>query len=131
MIQLTLTRDRRTKGKAVTGRLSVPFNEIALDEDEEPIIVPTLENADYLIPEGIYPLDITWSYKFKKYLPQIMDVPDRAGIRIHRGTIPEHSTGCVLVDAYGLSCVTAIINRVKKYMQNEELFIEIKSCPCG
>ena len=29
----------------------------------------------------------------------VQNVPNRSGIRIHRGTKPEHSTGCVLVVA--------------------------------
>jgi hypothetical protein len=29
----------------------------------------------------------------------VQNVPNRSGIRIHRGTKPEHSTGCILVVA--------------------------------
>ena len=37
------------------------------------------------------------SPKFKRLLPIVQNVPQRSGIRIHRGSKPEHSTGCVLV----------------------------------
>ena len=68
-------------GKAVTGTMLIPL----YDGD---VTIKTLENRDFLIPEGTYPLDSTWSPKFKKFLPEVLDVPDRTGIRIHRGTIP-------------------------------------------
>ncbi len=74
---------------------------------------PSLENADYLIPAGTYPVESTWSPRFKKFLPLIKDVPDRDGIRIHKGTIPEHSKGCVLLDLAGMSNITVLFNQLK------------------
>ena len=80
---------RRTKdGKAVRGCLRFEGQEIA-----------TLENADYIIPVGIYEVRVTWSPRFKRMLPLIGNVPERSGIRFHRGTKPEHSKGCILVSA--------------------------------
>ena len=61
--------------------------------------ITTLENADYIIPDGTYPVSVTFSPKFQKNLPLIDKVPKRSGIRIHRGTKPEHSKGCILVSA--------------------------------
>ena len=63
------------------------------------IEIPTLENADYIIPVGNYPVLVTFSPRFKRMLPLIGNVPGRSGIRIHRGTKPEHSKGCILVSA--------------------------------
>ena len=37
------------------------------------------------------------SLKFKRLLPVLEQVPGRSGIRIHRGSRPEHSKGCILV----------------------------------
>ena len=74
--------------KAVRGSMRVNGRDIA-----------TLENADYIIPVGIYPVLVTFSPRFKRMLPLIGNVPGRSGIRIHRGTKPEHSKGCVLVSA--------------------------------
>ena len=76
------------EGKAVRGMMRVNGRDIA-----------TLENADYIIPEGSYPVSVTFSPRFKRMLPLIGNVPGRSGIRIHRGTKPEHSKGCVLVNA--------------------------------
>ena len=75
-------------GKAIYGSMRVNGRDIA-----------TLENADYIIPEGTYPVSVTFSPRFKRMLPLIGNVPGRSGIRIHRGTKPEHSKGCVLVNA--------------------------------
>ena len=87
--------------------------------------IDTLENADYIIPAGRYPLRKTWSPRFKKFMPEICDVPERDGIRIHMGTKPEHSTGCVLVSYMGLETIKAFINYIEKYYEEEDLFIEI------
>lgn len=59
---------------------------------------PWLDNKTSIscIPKGTYKLAVTYSNKFKKDLIQILDVPNRAGIRIHPGNSIEDTTGCVL-----------------------------------
>ena len=80
---------RKSKdGKAVRGVMRLGAQEVA-----------TLENEDYIIPCGTYPIAVTWSPKFKRMLPILLNVPGRSGIRVHRGTKPEHSRGCILVSA--------------------------------
>ena len=64
------------------------------------------------IPEGLYTVKMTYSTKFKKELPEILDVPYFEGVRIHSGNIPEHSLGCVLCGENKL--VGKIINSVIK-----------------
>ena len=113
MIQLTLTR-QKTTDKAVTGTLTFP-----LINREEPMTVPSLENADYLIPEGTYKVERTWSPKFKKFLPELIDVPDRFGVRIHRGTLPEHSRGCILLDLAGMANLNILFNQLEVYEIDE------------
>jgi hypothetical protein len=87
MVTIPLTRKIKD-GKAVCGSLRFEGREIA-----------TLENADYIIPNGTYEVRVTWSPRFKRMLPLVMQVPGRSGIRFHRGTRPEHSKGCILVSA--------------------------------
>ena len=122
MIKIQLQRTRRN-GKAVVGLMTIPFSNIPIKEDERDATVATLENADYIIPAGTYPLDRTWSPKFKKLLPIVENVPDREGIRIHRGTIPEHSTGCILTDMTGQAMLDVLFNRIENYFSDEEVFI--------
>ena len=122
MITIQLTR-QRTKGKAVFGTLTFPL-EMQNGTLEEK--VTTLENADFLIPAGTYPLRLTWSPRFKKQMPLIDEVPDREGIRIHMGTKPEHSQGCVLVSALALENIKVLFNQRKKWYDENELRITIQ-----
>ena len=88
---------RKSKdGKAVRGLMRVNGQEIA-----------TLENADYVIPNGTYEVRVTYSPRFKRMLPLVLNVPGRSGIRVHRGTRPEHSRGCILVSAVNEQELTA------------------------
>ena len=107
-------------GKAVTGVMTIPMH----DGD---VTIKTLENRDFLIPEGTYPLDSTWSPKYKKFLPEIQEVPDRTGIRIHRGAVPEHSTGCVLTDMMGMAQITTFLNQIDQFYENESAELCIRS----
>ena len=59
----------------------------------------TLERVGYQIPALCYHVAVTMSPKFRRLLPIVQNVPQRSGIRFHRGTKPEHSTGCILVGA--------------------------------
>lgn len=56
-----------------------------------------LENGSTLIPHGVYELQLTYSPKFKKLLPILLDVPKRDGIRIHAGNYCTDSSGCILL----------------------------------
>lgn len=49
------------------------------------------------IPEGTYKVTIDWSNSKKTWLPHVLDVPDRDGVRIHTGNTPEDIEGCILV----------------------------------
>lgn len=107
------------KGKAVKGTIGFNLN-------GKDFVFPTLENADFLIPAGTYPLKMSWSPKFKKDMPEIAGVPEREGIRIHLGSKPEHSTGCVLVPTlYELANIKSFIHFNEKYIEDEDLQIEI------
>ena len=120
MRTITLIRERKDN-KAIRGTLSYRMRN--REYELETFSSPTLENADYLIPAGTYPVENTWSPRFKKFLPLITDVPDRDGIRIHKGTIPEHSKGCVLLDLAGMSNITVLFNQLA--FEDEKAQIEI------
>lgn len=49
------------------------------------------------IPLGTYKIEINMSARFKRLMPQILDVPEFTGIRIHSGNTEENTSGCVLV----------------------------------
>ncbi len=75
------------------------------------------------IPEGSYIIKMTYSPRFKKDLPQLLNVPFFTGIRIHSGNNAEHSEGCLLPGmnkAVGQVLESKyhtdiIINKIKQY----------------
>ena len=83
---LKLIRNK-ANGSAITGRLVINGRWFC----------NTLERVGYQIPALCYHLAVTQSPRFKRLLPIVQNVPQRSGIRFHRGTKPEHSTGCILV----------------------------------
>ena len=86
-------------------------------------ICPTLENADYLIPALVYKVAVTQSPKFKRLLPVLEQVPNRTGIRIHRGTHPKHSKGCILVARQMEHALTELF--LTQQRTREEIRLEI------
>ena len=96
------------QGNAITGRLVIDGRWFC----------NTLERKGYEILALCYHVTVTMSPKFKRLLPLVTGVPRtpqsgygtatpigrangamgyRQGIRFHRGSKPEHSTGCILV----------------------------------
>lgn len=49
------------------------------------------------IPSGTYKVELTFSAKFKKILPILINVPNFEGIRIHAGNSKSDTSGCILV----------------------------------
>ncbi len=49
------------------------------------------------IPEGRYPVVVTLSARFGRWLPLLVGVPMFTGIRIHAGNTASHTGGCILV----------------------------------
>ena len=100
------------KGNAITGRLVVDGRWFC----------NTLERTGYQILALCYPVRVTMSPRFKRLLPIVQNVPNRSGIRIHRGSKPEHSTGCILVTA---DKETELTNLLKNAQSNEEIILEV------
>lgn len=106
-LKLELIRDVFT-AESTTGKLSVDgkffcytLEDTARPENSEKI------NGKTAIPAGLYLIDITWSNRFKRWLPLLLNVPGFAGIRIHPGNTATDTEGCILVGASrSLNCVT-------------------------
>jgi hypothetical protein len=101
------------KASAITGRLVINGRWFC----------NTLERVGYQIPALCYHVAVTQSPKFKRRLPIVQNVPQRTGIRFHRGTKPEHSTGCVLVPPEKECLLT--YNILKAQNAHEEIILEI------
>ena len=86
------------------------------------------------IPYGKYKVILSYSPKFKRELPEILEVPDFQGIRIHRGNKISDTLGCVLCgekvkNGYLSNSTPYEIKLVELFKQaksrNEESFLEI------
>ena len=114
-MELILTRIAKRKAYTI-GRLSI--REQIADEYstgiEDRYFCDTLEPTwrDYehgaykikgksAIPEGRYAVVISWSPKFKQWLPILLGGPEFnskwQGVRIHAGNTSEDTEGCILV----------------------------------
>ena len=125
-MELVLTRIAKRKAYTI-GRLSIveQINDEYLAGSKEAYFCDTLEPTalelkttvskeavlrspkkaeslkPFAIPEGRYAVVITWSPKFKMWLPVLLGGPDFnhlfKGIRIHMGNTAKDTAGCILV----------------------------------
>ena len=100
-------------GSAITGRLVIDGRWFC----------DTLERVGYQILPLCYPVKVTRSPKFKRLLPLVANVPQRSGIRFHRGTRPEHSTGCILLSKDKEIELTQLILQAQN--SHEEIILEV------
>lgn len=85
------------------------------------------------IPKGTYEIAITFSNRFKQYLPLIMSVPAFEGIRIHSGNVAEDTEGCLLpgftmsrdMVQQSKTAFKALFNKLKAVEKTEKITIEI------
>ena len=83
------------------------------------------------VPEGTYPVVVTKSWKFGKYLPLLVGVPGFEGIRIHSGNTNKDTEGCILVGQNlekGKVLMSRItLERLMKLIENEKrVFLTIE-----
>lgn len=86
------------------------------------------------IPYGIYEIEMSYSNKFKKQMPYLINVPYFQGIMIHVGNSAEDSHGCILVGKNKVkgkvvesrSTFDKLYIRINEAIQNnEKVIIEI------
>jgi len=86
------------------------------------------------IPAGKYKVILTFSNRFKKVLPLLMNVPNFEGVRIHSGNTAEDTEGCIIVGkvrtdrgvAMSRDAMKELMDMLKEaHTKNENVEIEI------
>ena len=95
-MKLKLIRSKGTKG-FTEGKLYVNdvFECYTIEDQVREVKV---QNAT-AIPAGTYQVVLSMSKRFKKILPEVLDVPGFTGIRIHSGNSSKDTEGCIIVGA--------------------------------
>lgn len=87
------------------------------------------------IDMGRYEVILSFSNRFQKYLPLLLNVACFEGIRIHGGNTAEDSEGCILIGTHGdmkekiWSCaskVSGLVSALKAVERREKIFITIE-----
>ena len=135
-MELLLERTEKTK-TYTAGRLSF-VNELGkayFCDTLEPSLHPTNHLRPKAIPAGRYDVAVTWSPKFKRWLPLLLKVPNRSGIRIHAGNNPEDSSGCILLGRALLpghvynsrNTLERLMQRLKERPEGEAIHITVEN----
>lgn len=86
------------------------------------------------IPRGRYKVQLSYSQRFKRIMPEVLDVPGFAGIRIHGGNKEEDTHGCPLLGAVRTKTGVAQCGGVNQRLINlieaaeirgEEVYLEV------
>lgn len=83
------------------------------------------------VPRGKFKMINTFSNRFQKELPLLVNVPGFEGIRIHGGNTAEDSEGCILVGTnrtkFGVSNCQPMVSKIIGIIKSsDETFITIK-----
>ena len=97
-MEMTLTRIAKRKTYTI-GRLEIDGTYVCdtLEPEWRNLKRKHKVKGRTAIPEGRYPVVITWSPKFCRWLPLLLHVPLFEGIRIHAGNTVKDTKGCILV----------------------------------
>lgn len=126
---------RRTTftSRSTIGELSVDgaFECFTLEDMVRPVKVPGMT----AISEGVYIVSVSFSDRFKRPLPEVHDVPNFTGVRIHPGNTDADTEGCVLVgqtegtDFIGNSraAFNKLFPKIQAAAQKEKIFLEVTS----
>ena len=117
--------------KSTIGDLSVngTFECFTLEDPPRPVKI----KGETAIPAGKYEIAVTFSNKFGKFLPLLLNVPGFDGIRIHPGNTAKDTLGCILVgQGKGVDSISSsrlaflpLFEKIQAVLRSEKVFIEI------
>ena len=117
------------------------IGELSIDGEFECFTLEDVERAPGLkvygqtaIPHGRYEIKITYSPRFKRQLPLLLDVPGFEGIRIHPGNTAKDTEVCILpgTEISGRSVINsrvafnALFGKLVEALKVGKVFITIK-----
>jgi hypothetical protein len=127
VVRTTFT-DRSTIGEM---HVDDAFACFTLEDAVRPVKVPGMT----AIPEGVYVMTVSFSSRFQRLLPEIHNVREFTGVRVHAGNTDADTEGCILVgqtraaDFVGNSraAFNKLFPRIQAAAQREKIFIEVTS----
>jgi len=94
------------------------------DNDGNPIDKGEKVYGKTAIPCGAYKVILSYSNRFKKVMPEVLDVPDFSGVRIHGGNTEEDTLGCPLLGSMrtqtGVANCKIVNDRLISMLQDAE-----------
>ena len=106
-MQITVTRQHFSESCTI-GELTIEGDGIKLytledvdrrlsQTDDLAVIKQSKVFGQTAIPYGKYEVAMTFSERFKRVMPQLLNVKGFEGVRIHSGNVAEDTLGCILV----------------------------------
>jgi len=130
--QLVLKRlefsDRSTIGELW---IDSSFQCYTLEDTVRKIKIP----KETAIPSGSYEVVITYSHRFLRRLPLLLDVPGFTHIRIHPGNKPDNTEGCILPGlvkghnfvGQSIPAFDKLFSKIEKLLETQKVYLHI----CG
>ena len=130
-MELNLKRIHKTANSTI-GELSIngKFECYILEDIEREVKI----KGKTAIPKGRFEIVITFSNRFKKPLPLLLNVPNFEGIRIHTGNTAKDTEGCLITgktrgeDIVGNSRLAfeSLFSKLTLATKKEKVFITIE-----
>jgi hypothetical protein len=129
-MELQVIRKEFTQQSTI-GELSVDgkFECYTLEDMVRPVKVTGMT----AIPAGDYEVVVTFSARFQRPMPLLLDVPGYDGVRIHTGNTDHDTEGCILVGQIkgkdmiqaSRAAFEALFPKIQAAAQREKIFIHI------
>lgn len=138
---ITITRNNLNKRRSI-GKLVMPsFTCYTLEDTDRGLkqdlplegIKAIKVYGKTAIPYGKYEVVVSYSNRFKKMLPLLLNVPGFEGIRIHPGNIAEDTEGCILlglnksIDSITSSriAMSRFMTHLMLHLKSEKVYVEV------